>query len=101
MKRTKLTQKEADRLRRLYREHPAPIPSDIELLDGRILTYRTHQDRRASAVTLFAIADQYLAVDYDGDPMTVDIGVRGPDTDVFAVITIKPEIFKDAGHAPG
>ena len=95
MKRTKLTQEQADRLRRIYREHPAPVPTDIELLDGRILTYRTHQDRRASAETLFSIADLHLAVDYDGDPTTIEIGVRGPDTDVSAVITIKPEIFKD------
>ena len=96
MEKKPLSQDDVDRLREIYRREARPDPSDIGIIDGRILTFKTYQDRRASAVGLFTVADKHLAVDYDGNPATVEIGVTGPDTNCYAVVTlVQDKIWKD------
>ena len=87
MKKELLSQADAQRLRDLYKDKGRPVPTDIRLIDGRILSYQTNDARRDATIALYEIADANFRVDYDGDPSTVEIGVSQAGV---ALITLMP-----------
>ena len=69
-------------------------PTDIRLIDNRILVYKSNCDRRDADAGAWEHLRHILAVDFDGDRTTTEIGVKGQMPDTEVVIVVKPEIFK-------